>query len=185
MVTVHEETYKTLLILRALATKPEVYLPELIDCCFVVKEISRLADDLRKELNGVIKSIAKTMCTQFLSQMENINNPEDPTPLRGQLATGSPKVRRMASIPNMRSDPENYMKLMKALGFTEDAVKMNIARIHFPTLTKLVIERDENGVALPPGLENATLYPEYSVMLRGRKGIDLKDPQSFPEHLRS
>jgi hypothetical protein len=134
---------------------------KLVDCVFAAKETKKLAEELVKELNGMLRQLQRTICLRWLPEADADHK------IRGNFADGYPRVRREAVLPKFEKDPVEYNKVCEWLGIPEDLRdKGRILVVEGEFYTKVVelsyvgfnhlIERYEHcGIGLPDFITNA------------------------------
>lgn len=161
----HAETFKLLLECR---TPPMGATNEdLVDLSFIMREAENLCEDLRKELRGARDFLGRIICMRWL--YENLNTLDVDMSIRGKLATGTPQVRTMASLPLPEKDPEAFVAFMKRIGVFGQALKRSLVKVHWPAVTDYLTDLIAKGKPLPPGIDPNRTYTVYQVILR-KKG---------------
>jgi len=140
-------------------------MPEtLADMAICLREISRLADDVRKESNSLREQMERIACARWVQA--HLNDPGNADPIRGELAIGTPDVKQMVSLP--RRDTPEYQQLMGYLGVPAQLLKADLVRPHWPGFTDYVTKLAEEGKPLPPGIPKGKVYSVYRLALRKR-----------------
>ena len=138
---------------------------DIVNFIYVMREISKLTNDLRKETDGISHMFENMACMLY-----TVANKTDP--IRASLATGSPDVKLGVKIPNREKEPEKFYALMNFFNVPSDALKKKVAKPHWPGICEQVSIMAEEGLPLPPGLDPDNTYPTYRVMIRGLQDID-------------
>lgn len=152
-----------------------------VDCSFCLAKVSELLEDLRKEVDAVKKKqIFRKICEQWVA------DPAMDSTIRGQFASGTPRIKKMTSLPDFDSDPEAYTYLMDYLGVAEDLrdkgkllvcegeFETEVLKINWKGFQDWVQMMEIQGHVLPPELvEKCKMkqWPEYDVGLRKLKDI--------------
>lgn len=157
--------YENLSIIRDELRAGKFQVEDMINFIYVAREISKLVNDLRKEIDGVGHMFENTACAIYVS----LNRTD---PIRSSLATGTPDLRLAVKIPNQNRDPEEFTKLMKFLEIPDKAISDKVIKLHWPGLCEYVSVLAEEGQPLPPGINPDDTYPIYSVRIRGIKNLD-------------
>lgn len=167
----HADLYRHLIYVRD--NLKDLTQEDLVDIALVLRSISALADDIRKECNGIKELVERVVCLRWVQA--TLNDPGAPDAIRGELATGTPDVRQMASLPRPNSDPEGYEKLMRSIGAIT-AARKDLVRPHWPGLTEWITRLAKKGKQLPKGIDPNKTYPLYRLFpLRRKKGIDIDE----------
>jgi len=138
---------------------------ERVNILYIIKEISKYCNDLRKECDGIVDLIEKLVCA--IHTHRGITEP-----IRASLATGSPKVTLSVKIPNRKRDPEKYKLLMNYLGVPDEAACEGTVRPHWPSICAKLTEMAENGEPSPPGIDPDGTYPKFGVNIIMYKNLD-------------
>ena len=134
----------------------------LVDIAFILRSMSEYCNDLRKEMDKNREFVEKIACMRWVQ--DSLNDNTD-SPIRGKLATGTPQLRQMASLPSQSKDPINYVKFMKRIGVFGQALKRGLVRTHWPSIVDYITELTEKGKPLPPGIDPSKTYPMYRLLL--------------------
>ena len=159
----HNETYAVFLEAKKLLAGGSTA-EDLSDVAFVLKEIETVVTDLRKETTSLKETFEKACAIVWSTGM-------DGGPIRGELATGTPRLGEMASLPNIKKDPEKFKALMDFLGCPEYVQRYMTP--HWPTLTAMLTDRAIEGMKLPPGIDPNSTYPVYKLVTRRKKDVEL------------
>ena len=138
---------------------------DMVDIIYVMREISKLLNDLRKEVDGVQHQFENVGCLISIQR-------GDLEPIRTSLATGSPDLKMAAKIPSQTKDPENFSKLMDYLGVAKEAVEDKCVKPHWPGLVERISNETAMGKPLPPGIDPNSSYPVYSMRIRAKQNLD-------------
>jgi len=136
-----------------------------VDFLYVMRETSKIANDLRKECDGIIKIFENVTCALWVTQNEA-------GPIRGALATGSPDLKVGVNLPNQNREPEKFEALMNFFKIPNDAVKNKVVKLYWPGLCEHISNLIEEGKPLPPGIDPTKTYPTYSVRILMFKNLD-------------
>lgn len=156
--TVHRTLYDELSITREEMQKksPE----ELADVGFVCKKIYEQLDDIRKEVENLQGLAEKLACLKAATNGQ--------TKIQGELATATPDVSMSANLPHPKKNPEAYSSLCAFLGISEQAVKYDLIRIHWPGFKDFFSARMAQGLPVPPGIEIDKTHTHFKLKYRGR-----------------
>ena len=164
------ETYQLLSIARDDLKRSEFTTSDIVDLVYVMRETSKIINDLRKEIDGIKQQFENVGCLISISL-------GDLEPIRTSLATGSPKLRLAAKIPSQTKDPDNFALLMDYLGVSKDAVANKCVKPHWPGLVEWISNDASMGKPLPPGIDPNSSYPVYSITIRAKKPLESVDTE--------
>jgi len=162
--------YELVSKIRDIARTGSISCEDLVNFVYVLREMSKLANDLRKELDGVMNILEGICCVQYVTQ--HADTPEKAEPIRAMLATGSPTCRLNIRMPKLRTEPELYYSVMAFFGVSREAIDSNTIKAYWPGLCDAVTQLAEQGKALPPGLDEDRTYPTYSLTVRAQQNLD-------------
>lgn len=165
MKQIYLSCYELLAILRDDLRAGKYKLEDMVNFIYVMREISRLANDLRKETDGISHMFENMACMLY-----TVANKTDP--IRASLATGSPDVKLAVKIPNREREPEKFYALMNFFDVASDALEKKVTKPHWPGICEQVSIMAEEGKPLPPGIDPDDTYPTYRVTIRGLQDID-------------
>jgi len=92
MKTIHADVYEALVTLRSKLQHPQT-LEDLTDQILCLREIAKLADDLRKETTKLQETAERVVCVLWATG-------KCVDTIKGEYATGIPDIRQAASLPN-------------------------------------------------------------------------------------
>lgn len=136
-----------------------------VNMIYVLREMGRYADDLRKEAEGIQHLLEQLCCLQHTVSLST-------DPVRAAFATGSPTVNVGVKLPNKNAEPERYSKLMKGLGINEDLVAKGLFKPDWKKLCEHASALASEGKPLPPGIDPKDTFPTYGVTLRKAVPLD-------------
>lgn len=145
-------------------------LVDMVNFLYVFRETSRLADDIRKELDGSSGLMEKVCCAMYIARCSN--DQMRPEPIRTGMATGTPSVKMGARLPSRRDEPENFAALMKYLGVDDSAIATDVVRPHWPGIVASLTQLAAEGKPLPPGVDTNATYPVYTVSLKCCRALE-------------
>lgn len=139
----------------------------LCDLGFLFREIANISEELRKEASAK-QELAGMVLAQRVTTA-HVNDPTiDPT-VRGELATGMPRLKQEGSVPKYGT-PE-YVSFCRFLGLPEEAIRRGIFTLSYQRTAELLTELAEQGKNPPSGI--AKTYNKFSTTFtRVRKGRD-------------
>ena len=169
-----KEAYNTVYLLlstiRDNVRKNKYTLEDMVSLIYVMRELSRLFNDIRKEADGVTHIFENVCCAKYV--MTHQDCPEKSDPIRSPLATGTPRVTLGVTLPKERHDPERYYELMRYFGIPVEALKDKLIKGHWPGICERVSQLAEEGKPLPPGIKPDDTYPVYSIIIRAFHELD-------------
>lgn len=145
--------------------KGEMSLEETTDAVFAVKKSAEMLHQLVKTMNGVKETGDKLICLRWMTS--NLNG----KPIRTEHTTASPTVTPMPVLPTGRKQPEDYAAFCKHFGISEDLIKNDAFRPHWPGMKQQIQDDAENGRPLPPGCDPSKTYQVFNVVYRSKKGV--------------
>ena len=157
--------YELLSILRDELRAGKYKLEEMVDFIYVVREISKLADDLRKEADGIKHIFENMTCALYVSLNWTI-------PIRAPLATGSPDLKLGVNVPNRKKEPERFQALMNFFGVPTDSFEARVVKPYWPGICEQISILAEEGKPLPPGINPDDTYPTYKVRVKMIANLD-------------
>lgn len=164
----HETTYSTLQdLIDAIRSTSDV--KELADLAFALREISKLADDIRKVANAAKETAEKICCAIAIRD-------GDCDTIRTKYVTATPNVKMMADLPRRKREPERWRELMIGLGVPEDALdgERPVVDVNWKGFVDHISDLAEQGKPLPPGIDPGKTYPVYELSpMTKKKGSSL------------
>jgi len=150
----HREIYEKCL---AIFADSEVMSPgDGADMVAHLKKCVELLEDARKEINKVVARQSKVLCMQWLLGGGK-------GPIRGKIATASPRIRSSVTPP--KKDEKQFNG---ALDLALDYDSEKVLRYCFPLLRKVINEANKKGEPLPDCLKDLKMFDEYNVTIRWR-----------------
>jgi len=165
MKKVYLSCYESLSIIRDGLRAGEYELVDMVNFIYVMREISKFADDLRKEADGIGHMIENAVCVVYVTQ-NNVG------PIRASLATGTPDLKMGVKIPNQKREPEKFQELMNFFKIPAKVVTARIVRPYWPGLCEYVSMLAEEGKPLPPGINLSDTYSTYKVIVKTYQNLD-------------
>lgn len=167
----YEHHVKGLIAMRALVEKT-ADLKELVDWAYAINQSSKFLDEMRKNINGIEDLAERIACLIYMQT-------GCAEPIRTPHVTGTPNIKMIATLPKRRKpdgaqNPE-WIKLMTHLGVPKHLVEIedqHAVDFHFPGLMAYLTRLQMEGRPLPPGVDTSRTYPEYTVKLTPRRGVD-------------
>ena len=138
---------------------------EIVNFIYVMRDIAKFAEDLKKEANGVEQIAVNVACAIWITK-------ESSEPIRGALATGTPNIKIAAAIPNQRREPEAFEALMVSLGVDPKAVVNGTVKPYWPGIMEHISSLAEQGLPLPAGIDINKTYTQYKMRITPYKGLD-------------
>jgi hypothetical protein len=164
------KTYKLLCTLRDELKDQQYTLEDVVSLLYVMRSVSKYANDLRKEADGIGSMFENVCCVLWMAQHQNA--PEQADPIRTALATGTPRINMGVKLPKQSDDPEAFKALMSYFGVSESAVNAQAVKLHWPGICEHLTQLAEDGKPLPPGISADRTYPTYGVTIRANQDLD-------------
>jgi len=165
MKKVYLSGYEQLSIIRDRAKDCKYNVEDLVNLVHVSREISKLANDLRKEADGIARILEGIACVVNLTRGEG-------GPIRATLATGSPSMTLGVKLPHRERNPEAFQELMNYFGIELNSLTDRAVRPHWPAICEIVSVLAEEGKPLPPGIDPDATYPTYSLRIKSKCDLD-------------
>jgi hypothetical protein len=141
---------------------------DLADYAIVCRETAKLLSDLDKEYRKTQEMCERLGCMIAVTQ-------GDVDIIRAKLCTGTPDLKMIATLPSQKLDPENYAKFMKSLGVSEELYETGVMQLYWPRVVDYLTKLAENGKPMPAGIDMEKTRPQYRLMLRLKKGVELDE----------
>jgi len=164
------DEYALLTTLRDELKAGKYNLDDMVNFIYIIREISRLADDIRKEADGISHIFENLTCATYVTTHQN--DPERSDPIRASLATGTPTLKIGMSIPNEKLEPDRFYKLMRHFGISSEQLESRVIKPYWPGLCEQVSKLAEEGKPLPPGILPEQTYPIYGVIVKMIQNLD-------------
>jgi hypothetical protein len=161
--TLHANAYEQVCMARNAA--PSLPLEDMADCAYVLNEMSKLADDMRKEAKLLSEILQRFACIRWATQPDASGEV-----VRGKLCTASPNIREMRHLPSREKEPEKYKALLRHFGVPEEHIESGVLHVTYPVMVDYLTKRAEQGLPPPPGLEANKAYQLYSLIMRKKGG---------------
>jgi hypothetical protein len=165
----HEDAYNALIALREQAAK-SFELEDLTNIAYAVHESNKFADDLEKETRVFHDFLSKKVGALWVA------GSSAPAPIRTEYVTTTPRVKKVATVPSKKKEPEQFARLMTSLGvpqelWNSDSESAALA-IHWPGLMEEITRREAEGLPPLDGIDPTKMYTQFDLTHRGRKGVD-------------
>jgi len=159
----HREVFELLRNLSESAKKKLYSRGDLADLGYLCREISKLADDIRKDCNAHQNLLGK------LLSMSVIQDPDVQDDVRGTLATATPTVTRVPlDLPRQSVNPERFAQTMEFFGVPKD--KWDIVKLDWKKVESEITRRMEEGEKSIPGIGPG--FPRFGCIYRKRRTTD-------------
>jgi hypothetical protein len=139
----------------------------LADLAYGLKKTYDFLDDSRKRLKRTQELAERLACT--LSVLAG-----DGSRIETQYVHATPDVKQTASLPNRRTQPDEYRALMDHLGVPRelyDGLEHAAVDVHYPGLAALLTKNAAEGRPPPPGIDPTRVGSEYRLLMRGVKEV--------------
>lgn len=153
---IHQSILEELLSIQDAVKNPKVThsYGTLVDFGFLMREISKLSDEIRKDANARKELIGRKIAFDLLSE------DEDQDKIKGDYATGTLDMKMEPRLPEKGT--EDYQKLLDHFGIKDNGV----AKLSYGGLTEWLTNLAEDGKPLPEFIEQR---PVYCISYRRRK----------------
>lgn len=157
LINVHRQVIETVIFARGAVAR--LSQEERVDAALVLKLLSQLGDDVRKECFSAEKLFAQTTCAVWAQQQ--LTDPSLPDKIIGEIASGTPDVRIAAQLPHKTREPEQYAAFARWCGLSDDGIARGIMHPHWPSVSAVVTELMQLGRPLPDGIPPERTFAEY------------------------
>lgn len=140
----------------------------LADYALLLKKTNDLLDNAQAECNKALGLIEKVACLQAAMAGKA-------GPIRGEIATATPKTGSAIPIPKRREDPEKFDAIHMYFGFSREACEKEIARLYYPSVEAHMQQLQASGKPLPECLKDMQLRPTFKLTCRCAPGVDLDE----------
>lgn len=134
----------------------------LADSAFLLREVARMHDDLRKECERLRDTVESKACLIWI-------NVGDDSPIHGEMATASPDMKITPTLPSFKSDPEAYRTLLEFMGVSEEAIDRGTFKVYWPAFCDYVTDLTKQGKPMPPGIDPKKMFVKYKLNFKARK----------------
>jgi hypothetical protein len=136
---------------------------DLVDSGYICREMSNIADDLRKSCDD-----KKNCIGHYLAARAAVSAIQDDEllALRGELATATTDISVKPKLPKEGS--KEYVDLMRWLGVSDEQINSSVLRPSFSGIQEILTERAKDGKQPPPGI--SVTFTEATVVFRKKKG---------------
>ena len=162
---IHRTCYELLTVLRDDVRAGKYTLDEMVNIIYVTREMSNIANDIRKEIDGIKHIFENVACAVYVTRNET-------SPIRASLATGSPIISLGVKVPNRKKEPERFQMLMDFFGVSPNLSDTNVVKPHWPGICEQISILAEEGKPLPPGISVEDTYPTYGMRIGAVRDID-------------
>lgn len=136
-----------------------------VDLIYLLRELVSVAETVKKEGNKTSGLQQRLTCVVWSD--ENRARPDLAGPVRGAIATGTPSVGSMSSLPKWETDPDGVQELCIWLDIPVGPFASGDARFHWPTIQEKMNAALSEAKPIPPVLAGA-LRPTFTVSVRAR-----------------
>lgn len=135
-------------------------LEDLADSGFLLREIEKRFEEIRKDVKVVREAVDKALCIRVT--FAAAENPDLET-IKGELASATPKMCKCCQPP--REGTPEYESMMNYFGIDTSA-SQGVAKLSFTELEKFVTLAEEDGRKLPDFFPDT--FNKYTVAYRKR-----------------
>lgn len=143
--------------------KNEYKKEDLVDLGFFLREMEKLADEIRKECYAKKEFIGKVLCV--IVAQEATEDPDKGLTIHGEFASGTADVKKAPGIPKFGT--AEYTKLCKFFKIAEDTRDTGVVQFHFKRLGDYISDMMAEGKDPPPGI--STTYNVYRTLWRKKR----------------
>lgn len=136
----------------------------MVDCGFILREISRVCDDMRKEAEARMSHTSQLLGKAATIRATMASDP-DLLKCEGSLANAMPSSKARPQIP--KKGTEEYAQLMEFLGVPREAAESGVFGVHYKHYADWLTQRQQNGEPLPPGTRSPN--PEFAMTYRAKR----------------
>lgn len=151
------------------ATVNVVEMNEQADLSYVLREVGKLLDDLKKEVEKASKQATALACADWMKQVRDGEFSSEK--IKTEYVTATPDIKVGCSLPKLSTDPDNYYELMDFLGIPREVSEKDFIRIHWPNFVEFISKLQQEGRPIPPGIDKEKTFNFYKLEMRRRKGI--------------
>ncbi len=138
---------------------------DLCDFGFLCRELAKLFDELRKEMN-----VRSELCGSLIAYektKEVLSDPSIALKVKGTLATGSPDVKMQAALPK-KGSPE-YYTLTDFFNVPRDVAETGVLKLDWKQVTEYLTALTQEGKPIPEGFGKQ--YPKYITTYRKKRCV--------------
>lgn len=133
---------------------------DLVDIGYLLREISKLYDGLRKEADRTLKQVNKTIGLRILER--NAENPMSATDsAKGSLASGKIRITQQPILP--KQGTKEHKELLEELGIVDP---LGITKVHWPNLCNYLTTNLEEGGKGLKSVSQDDVFKEIQVTYR-------------------
>jgi hypothetical protein len=161
-------------------TKSDPRPTELADAAYALREIETFLEEARKKIKSE-KEFAEHMACAVTTQVY-----QTAEAIRTEYCTAKPDVKMVVTVPSRSKDPEKYAAMMEYLEVPrvlwDSGEEHAVVKAHWPGLVAHLDKLQAQGKPLPPGIDPNKTYPNYKLIIRGKKRPDgIADEPVQPE----
>lgn len=142
----------------------------LVDAAYLMREMSKLLDDTRKEMDQVKDTACRTACLSWTTKQ--LSDPSIGGTIRGEIAVGTPDIKMVPKFP--KKGTQEYEAFCTAFGLKREGLDADVFHIHWPHAVEYVSDCIALGKPLPPGIDPATLKMMNNLSLESYQEVDAK-----------
>jgi len=160
----HKRVFTVLMALDPEVRTAKVPIEVLCDAGFLLKKSAETIKDVHtslESLSGVCQSAAA------MKQLKMYYNETTCPRINGEVSIGGVEMKMRVRLPTPRGNPDEYAALCQYIGIKPEFHSRGLARLHWPAVCDWLTELQELGQPTPPGLLKDSMYPSYSLRMRG------------------
>lgn len=160
--TFHREAINDIVDLESI-TKSTSDLRELADQAQAVREVLVLTNHLNNEVKKYEMLLARLFTAIWGL------DPSSPAEVETDWCACSPDPKVRAKMPRYKDEPEEYSKLLRAMGLPESLIETGSFRLSFDDISEIATRCNREGRPLPEGLGKT--WTEFYLKIRTRRKL--------------
>lgn len=141
------------------------------DAAYALREVHDLCDDVKRRCHRLNAAAQRLGASLQLAD-------GSPEAIRTDHCTATPKMRTIVSMPKRSTHPKEFGALMSHMGVPRQLWEARdgdenkeAVRPHWPGMIDLIADLLAEGKPMPPGIDPNKTYAEYTLVIRGKKGV--------------
>jgi len=118
---------------------------ELCDIGFLSREIVKICEEMRKDINAMKELVDKVLCTKIMLDAVNSTSKDDT--VRTELCSGKPHIKKIVRVP--AKDSPEYTQMLQFFGVKPEDIDKGVLRVSYSALCAFVTEQAELGKQTP------------------------------------
>lgn len=137
-------------------------LETIIDSLYALREAKKYLEDVIKTINALSRPLDQAANVMITSRHRKSESTD--------YATATVKSKIAYSIPSLKRNAGEYVKLMKSLGVTEESARSSLVRPYWPGVISYCDRLSREGLPTPEGVDT-TGNAQLEVNIRKKKGV--------------